>query len=187
MEGMHPHDALLQRMNGVELFQVRKMSGMWGGCDWNVVDADPEAIVVDLVARERVGNHVDGVADLLHRQFAGWLGTAAIRIWSRTAGADEEPVEHVFPVSADVERFINRPDAQLLELWAACEAIAWERGEKAVPRPTEAVARPVVGGAFQAPPTPKPVDEMTEEDVRAWAKDFAERIFSQLGLDGGQR
>ena len=187
MEGIHPHDALLERMNGVELYQVRKMSGMWGGCDWRVVDADPEVIVVDLVARERVGNHVDGVADLLLRRFAGWLGTAAIRIWSRTAGADEEPVEHVFPVSADVERFINRPDAQLLELWAACEAIAWERGEKAVPRPTEAVARPVVGGAFQAPPTPKPVDEMTEEDVRAWAKDFANRIFSQLGLDGGQR
>ena len=41
--------------------------------------------------------------------------------------------------------------------------------------------------AFQAPPTPKPVDEMTEEDVRAWAKDFANRIFSQLGLDGGER
>ena len=31
MEGIHPHDALLERMNGVELFQARKMSGMWGG------------------------------------------------------------------------------------------------------------------------------------------------------------
>lgn len=184
MSEIHPHDALLRALNE-EQFGSQKAYGMWGGCDWVFIDADPDAIVIQVVSRERHEVFAKNIAEAVASRYQSQFRTRLIRTWSRTSGSAEEPLLKEFEFT-----YVEDPSAEpqgSAALWERCAAIGWERGTKAKARPEAGQVHRVVNVVSAAPATPKPHGEMTEAEIRTWAGAWAKQIVAQLGEQGGAR
>lgn len=184
MSEIHPHDALLARLNE-EQFQSQKLHGMWGGCDWVFIDADPEALVIEVVAKKEPHEFARKIAANLIGAYRSQFRTGVIRTWSRLSGSAEEPLLQEFPFV-----FAEDPAAyreRSADLWEACAAIGWERGPKAKARPEPGEVHRVVNVVSAAPPLPKPYEEMSKDDVQAWAGAWARQIVASIEAQGEGR
>lgn len=183
MSEIHPHDALLARLNE-EQFQSRKAHGMWGGCDWLFIDADPEALVIEVVAKQDPHGFARKVAANQLAAYRSQFRTRVIRTWSRPSGSNDESLLQEFPFVFEEDP--ATPRERSADLWEACAAIGWERGSKAKARPEPGEVHRVVNVVSAAPPMPKAHDDMTEEEVDAWAGAWAEQIIASIVAQQGE-
>lgn len=183
MSEIHPHDALLARLNE-EQFQSRKLHGMWGGCDWLFIDADPEALVIEVVAKKEPHRFARSIAADQLTAYRSQFRTGVIRTWSRLSGSDEEPLLQEFPFVFEEDPSAYRQRSA--DLWETCAAIAWERGTKAKARPEAGEIHRVVNVVSAAPPLPKPHEEMSKDEVQAWAGAWAEQIIASIVAQQGE-